>query len=73
MTALGLCLICGGGLSNLLDRIAFGGYAVDFVSLDFGIMRSAVFNLADIAITLGGLLLILSSLHGLVFRKGFLR
>jgi signal peptidase II len=54
-----LSLICGGSLSNLLDRIAFGGYVVDFLSLGWGGFRTAIFNVADAAIVIGtGLLLV---------------
>jgi signal peptidase II len=44
---IGLSLICGGSLSNLLDRVAFGGYVVDFLSLGWGGFRTAIFNVAD--------------------------
>jgi len=57
-----LSLICGGSLSNLLDRIAFGGYVVDFLSLGWGGFRSAVFNVADAAIAVGTVLFLLSIL-----------
>ena len=49
---LSLCLILGGALGNLIDRI-FLGYVVDF--LDFRVWP--VFNLADSAITVGAILL----------------
>ena len=55
-----LSLICGGSLSNLLDRIAFGGDVIDFVSLGWGGLRSAIFNVADAAITIGAVLLVVS-------------
>jgi signal peptidase II len=52
-----LSLICGGTLSNLLDRVALGGYVVDFLSLGWGGFRTAIFNLADAAIVTGAVLL----------------
>ena len=52
----GVALICGGSLSNLLDRVAFGGYVVDFLSLGWGGFRTAIFNVADAAITMGTVL-----------------
>jgi signal peptidase II len=55
-----LALILGGALGNLFDRIAFGR-VVDFVDLDFPdfiMERWPVFNVADIAVTVGMIILI---------------
>ena len=49
-----VALILGGALGNLVDRI-FHGFVIDFIS----IWIYPVFNLADIFITLGVLLIIL--------------
>ena len=46
----GLALIMAGAAGNLIDRIA-QGYVIDFIELEF--VRFAIFNVADIAITLG--------------------
>lgn len=46
----GLWLIIGGGLGNLIDRIAFG-HVIDFIELEF--IHFAVFNVADMAICIG--------------------
>lgn len=46
-------LLLGGSIGNLIDRIAFG-YVIDF--LDFRIWP--VFNVADSAVTIGGILLV---------------
>jgi signal peptidase II len=48
----GLALFCGGSLSNLLDRVTFGG-VVDFINFGLGELRPYIFNLADIAIGTG--------------------
>jgi signal peptidase II len=48
---LGLAFILGGALSNLADRALFG-YVSDFFEFEF--VRFAVFNVADIFITVGG-------------------
>ena len=47
-----LALIFGGAVGNLIDRLRFG-YVVDF--LDFRVWP--VFNIADSAITIGGIVL----------------
>jgi signal peptidase II len=59
--AIGLAMILGGALGNLLDRARFG-YVVDFLDLHFGSFRPfLVFNLADAAITIGVLVLLARS------------
>jgi signal peptidase II len=54
----GLAMCLGGAVSNALDRLIYPGVA-DFFWLHFGTFNLFVFNLADAAITLGVLLLIL--------------
>lgn len=51
----GLSLLLGGALGNFWDRL-FSGYVIDFVDLRFW----PVFNIADIAIVLGVILLFLT-------------
>ena len=56
-----LGLVLGGALGNLIDRLRYGA-VVDFI--DVGISESVrwpCFNLADSAITIGVILLILTS------------
>jgi signal peptidase II len=60
----GLILILGGGLGNLIDRLANHGLVIDFVSLGIGPLRTGIFNLADIAITAGVLMVFLSCRRG---------
>jgi signal peptidase II len=50
-----LSFICAGGLSNLIDRIAFDGRVVDFLNIGIGPLRTGIFNIADMAITFGAL------------------
>ncbi len=60
--AIGLALILGGALGNLVDRIRLG-YVTDFLDLHFGEFRPfLVFNLADAAITVGVLVLLARAL-----------
>jgi len=53
-------LIFSGGVSNLIDRFVHNGYVVDFLNLGVGSLRTGIFNVADIAITAGTLLLLMS-------------
>lgn len=55
---LGLAIIAGGALGNLLDRARLG-YVVDFIDLRFW----TVFNLADVAIVAGTALLLVHLLR----------
>ncbi len=52
-------LLFGGAVSNLFDRVAFG-YVTDFLHIS----RFPVFNLADVAITAGVILLLITLLRG---------
>lgn len=55
-----LALIAGGGLSNLIDRLAHSGAVIDFLNVGVGFVRTGVFNVADVAITAGVAVLLLS-------------
>ena len=60
--ALALGLVLGGALGNIVDRIRYG-YVVDFADLHFGEWRPfLIFNVADAAITIGVLLLLVRAL-----------
>ena len=59
---LALGLILGGALGNIVDRVRFG-HVVDFADLHFGDIRPfLVFNVADAAITIGVVILLLRAL-----------
>lgn len=57
---LGLALILGGALGNLIDRLALGK-VVDFLLFHYAGWFYPAFNVADSAITVGAALLILDS------------
>jgi signal peptidase II len=64
--ALALGLLLGGAIGNLTDRIArapglFRGWVVDFIQFP----HFAIFNVADSAITCGGVLMVLLAFRGL--------
>ena len=54
----GLSLILGGAFGNLIDR-AFAGHVVDFVDVYWGSAHFWAFNVADAAITIGAILVLL--------------
>jgi len=58
---IGLNLIIGGAIGNLIDRIRLG-HVIDFIQLHYGTYYWPVFNIADSAICLGAALLILDTL-----------
>ncbi|MEM7130479.1 MAG: signal peptidase II [Chloroflexota bacterium] len=58
-----LSLFVGGGLGNLIDRFFNDGRVVDFVSIGIGSLRTGIFNVADMAIMTGFVLMILFGRH----------
>lgn len=54
---LGLCLIIGGGVGNMIDRILYGS-VTDFLYFNFVIFQTGIVNLADISVTTGFFILI---------------
>ncbi|HEY7567706.1 MAG TPA: signal peptidase II, partial [Gemmatimonadaceae bacterium] len=52
-----LALVAGGALGNLLDRLRSARGVVDFIDIGFGSFRLWTFNVADVGVTMGGLLL----------------
>ncbi len=59
--AFALACILGGALGNVIDRILYG-YVVDFLDFFWGIWHFPAFNLADSAITLGAICLLMDEL-----------
>jgi signal peptidase II len=53
-----LAMLIGGGASNLIDRIAYGGYVVDFLNVGIGPLRTGIFNVADMFIMAGVIVLL---------------
>ena len=58
MERLGLSMILGGALGNIIDRIQHG-YVIDFIDVYFQTWHFWTFNIADSLITVGAILLIL--------------
>lgn len=59
---LGFALVIGGGIGNLVDRIAYGS-VTDFFQIKLGFFKTGIFNMADVSVTIGVLLLLLVSLR----------
>ena len=60
LTSIGLSCIVGGGLANLYDRFLYGS-VTDFLFMDFGVAKTGIFNLADLSVTTGMILILLST------------
>lgn len=65
--AVALMLVLGGAAGNVTDRLRFG-YVVDFIDIYYGSWHWPTFNVADSAITLGAILLLLDAM-GMGFAK----
>jgi signal peptidase II len=59
---MGASLIVAGGASNLVDRLARGS-VVDFLNVGLGPLRTGIFNVADVAIMLGGICIVIGGRH----------
>jgi signal peptidase II len=64
--AVSLMLVLGGAVGNVIDRVRFG-YVVDFIDVYYRAWHWPTFNIADSAITIGAVLLVLDAL-GITWR-----
>ncbi len=62
MFSFALAMIIGGALGNVIDRILHG-HVIDFLDFYIGDWHWPAFNVADSAITLGAVLLVLDELR----------
>jgi signal peptidase II len=62
-TAISLSLIIGGAVGNLIDRLLFG-HVIDFIDLYYGQWHWPAFNVADSAISIGVVLMLLEAFRG---------
>ncbi len=62
MSATGIVMIMGGALGNLIDRL-FRGAVVDFLDVYYRSYHWPTFNIADIGITVGALMIIVVALR----------
>ena len=60
-SVIGFSLIIAGGTANIFDRIVYGS-VTDFLYLNFGsIFKTGIFNIADLSVTTGMILIVISS------------
>jgi signal peptidase II len=60
LRVIGVALVAGGALGNLLDRIRSAAGVVDFIDVGVSHVRFWTFNVADMGITAGAILLLLA-------------
>ena len=60
-TAIGLALILGGAIGNIIDRALYG-HVIDFIDWHYGAWHWPAFNIADSAISVGAVLIIWSGI-----------
>lgn len=61
LSLIGFCFIIGGGIANVFDRIVYGS-VTDFFHIDLGGgIRTGIFNVADMSVTSGMIMLVIAS------------
>lgn len=60
-TVVAWSLVLSGGLGNLVDRIMNDGRVIDFMNIGIGSLRTGIFNVADVCITVGVSLLVIQA------------
>jgi signal peptidase II len=68
ISLIAICFIIGGGIGNIFDRIVYGS-VTDFLYLHFGIFHTGVFNMADLSITTGAVIILFQSVARRMFVK----
>ena len=70
LSLVAICFIIGGGIGNIFDRIAYGS-VTDFLYIHFGIFQTGVFNMADLSITTGAVIILLQfAFRRMLVREG---
>ena len=61
ISIIGFSLIIGGGIANIFDRIVYGS-VTDFLYINLGgVLKTGIFNIADLSVTTGMILILISS------------
>ena len=58
---LSFACVIGGGIGNLIDRIAYGS-VTDFFHIKIGFFKTSIFNMADVSVTFGALMILMLTL-----------
>jgi signal peptidase II len=58
---LAISLVAGGGIGNLIDRVTNYGWVIDFMQLQAGLLGSGIFNVADVLIFAGLVVLLITT------------
>ncbi|WP_296382481.1 signal peptidase II [Winogradskyella sp.] len=62
LSLIAFCCIIGGGIANVFDRIVYG-QVTDFFFINLGgIFKTGIFNVADLSVTTGMIMLLFSGL-----------
>ena len=60
LSLIGFSCVVGGGIANVFDRFVYGS-VTDFLFIDLGFVRTGIFNIADLSVTTGMILILWSS------------
>jgi signal peptidase II len=58
--AIAISFVVGGGVGNIYDRLVHGS-VTDFLHIDLGIVKTGIFNMADVSIMVGMTMLLIES------------
>jgi signal peptidase II len=58
---IGMAFVIGGGIGNIYDRFIYGS-VTDFLHIDFYVFRTGIFNMADVSIMVGAVLMGITAL-----------
>ncbi|MEX0273719.1 MAG: signal peptidase II [Flavobacteriaceae bacterium] len=57
LTVIAFAFVIGGGIGNIMDRVIRGS-VTDFFQVRLGIFKTGIFNMADVSVTLGVLMIL---------------
>ena len=60
LSLIGFSCVVGGGIANVFDRFAYGS-VTDFLHIDLGFVQTGIFNIADMSVTTGMILILWAS------------